>query len=53
MIVRFAVAAGAAIVIAFTIAVPSLRGISTWKYALAGLGVMLFILGGSDRSSKG
>ena len=48
--VRIIVAAGIAIVIAFTIAVPSLGGVSTWKYALAALGVVLFILGGSDKS---
>ena len=49
---RIIVAAGAAIVIAFTIAVPSLRGISTWKYALAALGVVLFILGGSEKPDR-
>ena len=48
--VRLIVAAGIAIVIAFTIAVPSLGGVSTWKYALAALGVALFVLGGSDKS---
>jgi hypothetical protein len=47
--VRIIVAAVAAIVIAFTIAVPSLRGISTWKYALAALGVVLFVWGSVDK----
>ncbi|HEX7795095.1 MAG TPA: hypothetical protein VF456_12120 [Vicinamibacterales bacterium] len=47
--VRIIVAAGAAMVIAFTIAVPSLRGISTWKYALAALGVVLFVWGSLDK----
>jgi hypothetical protein len=50
--VRITLAAAAAIVIAFTIAVPSLAGISTWKYALAALGVVLFVLGGSDKSGR-
>jgi hypothetical protein len=47
--VRIIIAAGAAIVIAFTIAVPSLRGISTWKYALAALGMALFLWGSVDK----
>jgi hypothetical protein len=48
-LVRIIVAAGAAIVIAFTIAVPSLGGISTWKYALAALGVVLFLWGSAEK----
>jgi hypothetical protein len=47
--VRIIAAAATAIVIAFTIAVPSLRGISTWKYALAALGVVLFVRGSVEK----
>jgi hypothetical protein len=42
----------AAVVAAFTVAVPSVRGISTWKYVLAAIGVMLFLAAGRDRSTK-
>ena len=42
----------AAIVIAFTLAVPSVHGISTWKYVLAAIGVMLFVVAGRDTSPK-
>jgi len=45
-------AAGTAIVIAFTIAVPSLHGISTWKYVLGVIGFALFLLAGRDDSSR-
>jgi hypothetical protein len=30
---------------------PSLHGISTWKYALAALGVVLFVWGSVDKKS--
>jgi hypothetical protein len=46
---RLIVGTGTAFAIAFTIAVPSLRGISTWKYALAAVGVVLFVWGSVDR----
>jgi uncharacterized membrane protein YeiH len=42
----------AAIVIAFTLAVPSVHGISTWKYVLAAIGVMLFVVAGRDTPLK-
>jgi hypothetical protein len=48
--VRIIVGAAAAIVIEFTMAVPSLRGISTWKYALAALGLVLFVWGSVEKT---
>jgi hypothetical protein len=42
----------AAVVAALTVAVPSVHGISTWKYVLAAIGVMLFLAAGRDRSTK-
>jgi hypothetical protein len=41
-----------AIVAAFTVAVPSVHGVSTWKYVLAAIGVMLFVVAGRDSSPK-
>jgi hypothetical protein len=43
-----AVSGGAAIavVLAFMIVVPEIRGVSTWKYVLAAFGLILIILGG-------
>jgi hypothetical protein len=35
-------------VLAFTVAVPSVFGISTWKYVLAAVGLMLFLLAGRN-----
>jgi hypothetical protein len=40
---------GVSIVIAFTAAVPSLGGVSTWKIALGLVGVVLFVLAGRER----
>ena len=45
-----AAGAGVAIVLAFTIAVPTIRGVSTWKYVLAAIGVLLFVLAGRGES---
>ena len=47
-----------AVVLAFVVAVPTLDGVSTWKYVLGAIGLVLFILGGrnvppeSDRSDQ-
>jgi hypothetical protein len=49
---RIILGAAIAIVLAFTVAVPTIRGISTWKYLLAAIGVMLFLAAGRDRSTK-
>jgi hypothetical protein len=35
-----------AAVLAFMIAVPTIHGISTWKYVLAAIGVVLIVIGG-------
>ena len=48
-LVRLLAATGTAFAIAFTVAVPSLHGISTWKYALAALGIVLFLWGSVDK----
>jgi hypothetical protein len=48
-LVRLLSGTGTAFAIAFTIAVPSVRGISTWKYALAALGIVLFMWGSVDK----
>jgi hypothetical protein len=41
-----------ALVGAFTLAVPSIHGVSTWKYVLAAIGVMLFVVAGRDTLPK-
>jgi hypothetical protein len=46
------VGAVAAIVLAFVVAVPTLYGVSTWKYVLGAIGLVLFILGGRKPSPK-
>jgi hypothetical protein len=38
--------------VAFTVAVPSVYGISTWKYVLAAIGLMLFVLAGRDTPTR-
>ena len=42
----------AAIVMAFTLAVPHVYGVSTWKYVLAAIGLMLFFLADRDGSTR-
>ena len=46
------VGALAAAVVAFTIAVPSVYGIATWKYLLAVIGLMLFVLAGRATTTR-
>ena len=50
--VRLVLGLGAAIVIASMLAVPSIYGVSTWKYVLAAFGVLLFVMAGRDTSTK-
>jgi TRAP-type mannitol/chloroaromatic compound transport system permease large subunit len=38
-----------AVVIAFTMAVPSVGTVSTWKIVLGAIGLVIFLLGGSKR----
>jgi hypothetical protein len=42
----------AAIVMAFTLIVPRVYGVSTWKYVLAAIGVTLFFLADRDGSTR-
>jgi len=39
-------AAAAASLVALLLAVPSIGGVSTWKYVLAAMGLALFVLAG-------
>jgi len=41
-----------AIVLAFVVAVPTVYGVSTWKYVLGAIGLVLFLLGGRKPSPK-
>jgi hypothetical protein len=45
-------AAAAAGVVALLLAVPSIGGVSTWKYVLAAIGLALFVLAGRGKPKK-
>ena len=49
---RIVVGTGTAVALAFSVAVPSMYGISTWKYVLAAIGLMLFVLAARDASTR-
>lgn len=38
--------------LAFVVAVPSVGGISTWKYILGAIGLALFVLAGRNPSTR-
>jgi uncharacterized membrane protein YeiH len=46
------VGAVTAIVLAFVVAVPTVHGVSTWKYVLGAIGLVLFLLAGRNPSGK-
>ena len=46
------VGAVAAMLLEFVVAVPTVYGVSTWKYVLGAIGLVLFILGGRKPSPK-
>jgi hypothetical protein len=48
---RVVLAAGIAVVIAVTLAVPSIAGIATWKWVLGVLGLALIVLAGRGKSA--
>ena len=49
---NIALGATVAILLAFTTVVPTIRGVSTWKYVLAAIGVLLFVLAGRSESKS-
>ena len=49
---RTIIGALTAIALAFAMAVPTVRGISTWKYLLGAIGLALFLLAGRNPSPK-
>jgi len=49
---RIVLGAGVAIVTVFMLVVPSIDGVSTWKYVLGAIGLVLFFLAGRDRPTK-
>jgi hypothetical protein len=47
-----AVGATIAVVLAFVIVIPEIGGVSTWKYVLAAIGLILIILAGRKESTS-
>lgn len=47
---NMAIAAALATTLSLLMAVPDIGGVSTWKIVLAGVGLLLFILGGRHKA---